>query len=242
VPTVKGIFDVASVPTGSNVIDVTVTGHQFWWQFEYPQQHITTANELHMPTGTPVYLSLKGADVIHSFWVPELSGTQDVVPGHENHLMLQTNRPGIYLGQCKEFCGLSHANMRIRVFVQRPAAYQSWVAAQQQPAEAASLSGAAAAGQKLFLHGSSGGAFPGGPACSGCHSVSGTSAQGVIGPNLTHFGTRTRFASETYVNNTANLTNWLENPPALKPGVDMPRLGLSSTQIRDLVAYLQSLK
>jgi cytochrome c oxidase subunit 2 len=242
VPTVKTIFDIAQRPTGSNVINVTVTGHQFWWQFEYPQQHIMTANELHMPTGTPVYLSLKGADVIHSFWVPALSGTQDVVPGHVNHLMFETDKPGVYLGQCKEFCGLSHANMRVRVFVQTPAAYRTWVAQQQQPAQKAALSGDAAAGQKLFLNGGAGGSFPGGPACSGCHSVLGTTAQGVVGPNLTHFASRTRFAGETYVNNTTNLTNWLNNPAAMKPGVDMPKLGLTSTQIRELIAYLQSLK
>jgi cytochrome c oxidase subunit II len=241
VPTVKTLFDISEKPTSSNVINVTVTGHQFWWQFEYPQQHIMTANELHMPTGTPVYLSLKGADVIHSFWVPALAGTQDIIPGHVNHLMYESNRPGVYLGQCKEFCGLSHANMRIRVFVQTPADYQAWVAQEQQPAQA-SLSGDAAAGNQLFLHGGSGGSFPGGPACSGCHSVLGTSAQGVVGPNLTHFASRTRFAGETYANNSTNLTNWLNDPPAMKPGVDMPKLGLSSTQIKQLVAYLQSLK
>jgi cytochrome c oxidase subunit II len=242
VPTVQTLARVAKTPTGSNVIKVTVTAHQFWWQFEYPEERITTANELHMPTGAPVYLTLKGADVIHSFWVPALSGTQDVVPGHDNHLMLESSRPGLYLGQCKEFCGLSHANMRIRVFVQTPSDYQSWVTAQQQPAQVASLTGDSAAGEQLFLHGASGGAFPGGPACSGCHAVSGTDAQGVIGPDLTHFGSRTRFAGETYINNTENLTNWLANPPAMKPGVDMPKLGLSSTQIKQLVAYLQSLK
>ncbi|MDT7543793.1 MAG: cytochrome c oxidase subunit [Acidobacteriota bacterium] len=242
VPTVQTIARIAKRPTGSNVLNVTVTAHQFWWQFNYPQQHITTANELLMPTGTPVYLSLVGADVIHSLWVPALSGTQDVVPGHINHLMYETDKPGVYLGQCKEFCGLSHANMHVRVFVQTPANYQRWVAAQQQPAQTASLSGDAAVGEKLFLHGASGGSFPGGPACSGCHAVSGTSAQGVVGPNLTHFGSRTRLAGETYVNNTGNLTNWLNDPPLMKPGVDMPKLGLTSTQIKELVAYLQSLK
>ena len=241
VPTVQKIFEIAEKPTGSNVIDVTVTGHQFWWRFEYPQQHIVTANELHMPTGTPVYLSLRGADVIHSFWVPALAGTQDIIPGHVNHLMYESNKPGVYRGQCKEFCGLSHANMRIRVFVQTPSDYQAWVTQQQQP-QTAAVSGDAAAGKKLFLHGGSGGSFPGGPACSGCHSVNGTSAQGVVGPDLTHFASRTRFAGETYVNDTQNLMSWLDDPARMKPGVDMPKLGLSSTQIKELVAYLQSLK
>ncbi|MDP9226286.1 MAG: cytochrome c oxidase subunit II [Actinomycetota bacterium] len=242
VPTVKTIFDIARRPTGSHVINVTVTGHQFWWQFDYPQQHITTANELHMPTGTPVYLSLESADVIHSFWVPKLSGTQDLVPGNLNHLTFETNTPGVYLGQCKEFCGLSHANMRIRVFVQTPAHYQTWVASQQQPAQVSSLSGDAAAGKGLFLHGASNGAFPGGPACSGCHAVAGTTAQGIVGPNLTHFASRRRFAGEVYSNDTQNLTNWLADPPGMKPGVDMPKLGLTATQIKQLVAFLQSLK
>jgi cytochrome c oxidase subunit 2 len=242
VPTVKYIFDNAQTPTSSKTIDITVTAHQFWWQFNYPKEKIATANELHMPTGTPVYLTLKGADVIHSFWVPALSGTQDVVPGHVNHLMFETNKPGEYDGQCKEFCGLSHANMRIRVFVQSPSDYQTWVSQQQQPAAVSALSGDAAAGMKLFLHGASAGAFPGGPACSGCHTVTGTSAQGIIGPNLTHFASRTRFAGETFVRTTNNLTRWLQNPPGMKPGVDMPKLGLTSTQIKELIAFLQSLK
>jgi cytochrome c oxidase subunit II len=243
-PTVFTILNISH--RSADTLKVDVYGQQWWWSYEYDVNNdgtpdIITANDLVLPEHRKVELRIHSRDVIHSFWIPALAGTRDAVPGRTQYLEIETDNTGEFDGQCKEFCGLSHANMRIRVFVQTPADYQAWVTQQQQP-QTAAVSGDAAAGKKLFLHGGSGGSFPGGPACSGCHSVAGTSAQGVVGPDLTHFASRTRFAGETYVNDTQNLMSWLDDPPRMKPGVDMPKLGLSSTQIKELVAYLQSLK
>ena len=239
IPTVKTIFDLAKKPTG-DVLNVEVVAHQFWWEYRYPDLGITTANELHIPTDKPVYLKLEGIDVIHSFWVPRLAGKRDVVPGHTNYMHLQADEPGVYKGQCTEFCGLSHANMRLRVYAETATDFDSWVAAQKE--EAAEPGGAAAEGAKLFVEGAGGGTFPGGGACGSCHAVEGTTAQGIVGPNLTHFATRDTFAGAVYDNTESNLRRWLQDPPAMKPGVDMPDLQLTSEQIDALMAYLETLK
>lgn len=241
VPTIQSVFDLASVP--GNAMPVTVVAHQFWWQFDYPDQGFQTANELHIPTGRPVRIALEGAaadpvqptdsEVIHSFWVPRLAGTQDIVPGHTNYLLLQADRPGTYLGQCKEFCGLSHANMRFRVVAQEPADFAEWVSEQQQPASEQST---VAEGARLFQSGT----FPDGPACAACHALD--PSVDAIGPNLAHFASRETFAAATFETNEANLEAWLEDPAAVKPGARMPDLGLSPQQITALVAYLQSLE
>jgi cytochrome c oxidase subunit II len=209
-----------------------------------------TANELHIPTGQPVRVTLEGAtvdpvdttdsEVIHSFWVPRLAGTQDVVPGHTNHLLLQADEPGTYLGQCKEFCGLSHANMRFRVIAHEPDDFQEWVSEQQQPPEEAPE---VAEGAELFQSGAEGGGFANGPACAACHAIDPSiDAQPAIGPNLAHFATRERFAADMFENNEANLRAWLAGPPDVKPGARMPDLGLTSEQIEALVAYLGTLE
>lgn len=239
VPTVKTIFELSGVPSG-DYLKVNVVAHQFWWEYTYPDYGVTTANELHIPANKPVYLTLKGIDVIHSFWVPRLAGKQDVVPGHTNHLTIEADEPGMYRGQCTEFCGLSHANMRLRVYAETPGDFATWVAEQQK--DAAKPSGAAAAGAKLFVEGTGNGTFPGGGACGSCHSIGGTTAQGIVGPNLTHFASRDTFAGAIFDNNEANLRKWLEDPPAQKPGVDMPDLQLTSQQIDALIAYLETLK
>ena len=244
VPTVQNIFSLADVP--GNALPVEVVAHQFWWQFSYPEQDIKTANELHIPSGRPVRVELDGAatdpvmtnesEVIHSFWVPRLAGTQDIVPGHTNYLLLQADEPGTYRGQCKEFCGLSHANMRLSVVAQNPEDFQAWVADQQAPAAENQL---AAEGAKLFQEGE----FPGGPACAACHALdSAADAEPAVGPNLTHFASRERFAGETFERTDENLRRWLAGPPDVKPGALMPDLGLTGQQIDALVAYLQSLK
>ena len=245
VPTVQNIFDLATVP--GNALPVNVVAHRFWWQFEYPEQGFQTANELHIPTGRPVRLTLEGAladpvdgtdsEVVHSFWVPRLAGAQDVVPGHTNHMLLQADRPGVYLGQCKEFCGLSHANMRIRVVAQEPADFAEWVSEQQRPAAEQS---AVAVGARLFQNGAEGGGFPNGPACAACHAVD-PSVDG-IGPNLAHFASRETFAGAMFENNEGNLRAWLADPPGVKPGARMPDLGLTADQIDALVAYLGTLE
>lgn len=247
IPTVKLIFDFARTPPAATRINVSVTGHQWWWEYTYKDSGgktlAVTANELHVPVGKPVFLSLNSADVIHSFWVPRLAGKQDVNPGHTNHLTLDADTPGTYLGQCSQFCGMSHANMRLRVIAQTPADYQAWLTAQGQPA-AAPADPLAQQGQQLFLKGRNGQGYfasTAQPACSSCHTIGGTTAQGQVGPNLTHVYARQAFAGDTLDMNAADLRLWLENPPKEKPGSLMPNLGLSSDEIDALVAYLQTL-
>jgi cytochrome c oxidase subunit 2 len=245
-PTIKGIFAFAKEPTG-DVLHVKVLAKQWWWQYTYPGlgakpgTDLVTANELHMPTGKPVRLELASDDVIHSYWVPKLSGKQDVVPGRINAITLKTDTPGTYLGQCAEYCGLSHALMRLTVVVETPDEFQQWLEQQRQAPPPPVSNSLAARGQELFMKGRTGGAFPGGPACASCHTVAGTEAAGIIGPNLTHLQSRGTFAGAIFATNPDNLTKWLTDPPKEKPGSVMPRLGLSDDEIRALVAYLETL-
>lgn len=229
VPTVMGIVDMGKKPKDS--MEIRVIGHQWWWEFQYGDSGVVTANEFHIPIGTPVYLTLESVDVIHSFWVPKLAGKQDVVPGRVNHLNLLAERPGRYSGLCVEYCGLSHSNMRITLFADTQEDFDDWISDQQ--AEASSARDALAVeGEKLFLEG----------ACAGCHAIKGTDAQGNVGPNLTHFASRTMFAGSIFDNNAANLARWLKDPPGVKPGSKMPNLQLRDDEIEALVAYLRSLK
>lgn len=228
VPTVKAIADLSKAP--KDALNITVTAKQFWWQYEYPDAEVVTANEMHVPINQPVLLTLEGTDVIHSFWIPKLTGKQDVVPGRTNRMQFEATEPGTYWGQCTEFCGLSHANMRLRVIAHEPADFQQWLAEQQQPA-AASVSGAGAEGQDIFLQN-----------CVSCHAIKGTDAQGTSAPDLTHFATRETFAGAMFENNTENLKRWIDDPPAVKPGAKMPDYGLSAQEIDAVVAYLQTLE
>lgn len=231
--TLRSMRDLYQIPQGT--INVKVVGHQWWWEFQYPDLGITTANELHIPVGEMVKLELdgkaKGADVIHSFWVPELGGKTDVIPGHTNYTAIQATKAGVYHGQCAEFCGAQHALMRIKVIASPQAEFQQWVQA-QQAAAAAPANDAARQGQQVFLR----------SACVGCHTIQGTAAQGTIGPNLTHFASRRTFAGASFENTPENLAAWIDNPPALKPGTLMPKVGLSQEEIQQVVAYLLSLK
>ncbi|MDP9069559.1 MAG: cytochrome c oxidase subunit II [Actinomycetota bacterium] len=228
VPTVKAIADLSDKP--ANTLDITVTAKQFWWQYEYPDAGIVTANEMHVPTGQPVYLTLEGADVIHSFWIPKLTGKQDVVPGRTNNMYFIADTPGTYWGQCTEFCGLSHANMRLRVIAHEPAEFEQWLADQQQPA-AANVTGAAGEGQQIFMEN-----------CVNCHAIAGTEAKGTTGPDLTHFASRETFAGAMFRNTPENLARWIDHPAAVKPGAQMPDYGLSAEEIDAVVAYLQTLE
>lgn len=267
VPTVAGIFELARDP-GPRALDVRVLGHQWWWEFDYPEQQILTANELHIPTGRPVYLTLcavgagyegaptpsecqpgppdgaqpatLGDAVIHSFWPPELAGTQDVIPGRVNTMVLEADEPGTYEGQCKEFCGLSHAYMRFTVVAHTPEDFERWVADQQAPAPPPN--GAAAEGLQVFLE-----AGPAG--CTECHAVAGLqdpSGETIRGsnnaPDLTHFASRECFAGCMFENNDENLRRWLDDPPAMKPGSLMPDYELSPEEIEQLIAYLNTLE
>ena len=229
VPTFKTIFELARTP--KDPIQVTVTGHQFWWQFDYPQYGITTANEVHMPTGRNVEFTVRSADVIHSFWIPRLSGKHDAEPGRSAQISMSADKPGVYLGQCAEFCGLSHANMRLRAFAQTPADFDQWVAAQKAPPPTPTPGTPAADGLALFSV----------KGCSGCHTVNGIST-GMVGPNLTHVYGRSAFAGDTFDMTPDNLRVWLRDPPGVKPGSDMPNLGLSSADITSIVAYMETLK
>ncbi len=229
VPTVRGIFDVAEVPR--DALNVTVTARQFWWQYEYQDEGVFTANELHIPTERPVYLTLLGDDVIHSFWVPLLGGKQDVVPGRENYMTIEADKPGVYRGQCTEYCGLSHANMRLRVIAHTPEDFEAWVSDQQEDA-AEPTDSLATEGEDLFMNGE----------CINCHAVQGTDAQSRVGPDLTHFASRDTFAGALFDTDEENLRAWLADPPAVKPGAKMPDYGLASDEIDALVAYLLSLE
>jgi cytochrome c oxidase subunit 2 len=225
VPTIGTIFSLSRKPPG-RPLQITVVGHQWWWEVKYPQQKFTTANEIHIPAGQPVYVAVTSIDVIHSFWVPRLAGKQDLEPNRVNHLTIQADRPGVYLGQCAEFCGASHANMRLRVFAEDQSHWQAWLADMEKPAPQpppAVLSIMQAKG------------------CGGCHTIDGVQGFAAdIGPNLTHFGNRSTFAGATFRNNVQNLTNWLKNPPGVKPGADMPDLHLTPDQIQTLIAYLEA--
>ena len=228
IPTISTIWDLATPPAVA--MQVKVVGHQWWWEFQYPEIGIVTANELHIPVGETVNFALESGDVIHSFWVPKLGGKQDAVPSHSNPLWLRADSPGMYYGQCAELCGIQHAQMRFRVIAQPRSEFDDWARAQRTPPAAAS--GEAARGAQIFATN----------ACIGCHTIEGTPGVGKTGPNLTHFGSRTTLASAILQNTPENLAKWLRNPQAVKEGALMPNLNLSEDQVSGLVAYLQSLK
>jgi cytochrome c oxidase subunit II len=235
VPTVATIFRLSERPSGQYV-QVAVTGHQWWWEVKYPDLKVVTANEIHIPVGQPVYVSITSIDVIHSFWVPRLAGKQDLEPGRTNHLTIEADLPGVYLGQCAEYCGTSHANMRFRVMADSPADFQSWVKAQAGPAPP-STDPLAQQGQQVFEQGR----FAGGLQCTACHTDK-PNVGGTVGPNLSHFGDRTTFAGSIVRNTEGELRRWLTDPSAVKPGADMPNLHLAPDQIDALIAYLEGLK
>ena len=215
----------------TTAMEIHVVGHQWWWEVRYVGTDVVTANEIHIPVNTRVDLLATTGDVIHSFWVPELNRKIDMIPGMRNRILLDADRIGEFRGQCSQFCGFQHANMSFEVFVQRPAAYRAWLAGQERT-PAKSATGLAAAGQAQFMS----------DQCASCHTIAGTPAKGTIGPDLTHLASRVGLASEQIPNNPHELAAWLRNPQAIKPGTRMPDLGLSSEQIHQLVAYLDSLR
>ena len=227
--TARIIFAVQDAPKPEDALDVTVVGHQFWWEFRYPKLGIVTANELHVPVRTATYLRLLSADVDHSFWVPQLAGKTDLIPNHPNETWIQPDHTGLYLGQCAQFCGVEHAQMLLRVYVDTPQEFAAWVQHQQQPGvQDASV----AAGRHVFET----------EACTNCHAVAGTAAIGTFGPDLTHLMSRATLASGIVPNTPENLRNWIHDPNDLKPGVLMPAMQLSDQQIDALVAYLSTLR
>jgi cytochrome c oxidase subunit 2 len=228
VPTVGTIFSLADRPP--NALTVDVIGHQWWWEYKYPGG-VTTATELVIPVGRPVYLRMTSVDVIHSFWIPKLNGKRDVIPGRLQTSKVQADQPGTYLGQCTEFCGASHANMRNRAIAMTPAGFDRWLAEQQATPATPAASSAAGAGLTLFNS----------KGCAGCHTIDGVS-KGKIGPNLSHFWSRTTFAGGIFKTDEPDVAAWLRDPPGEKPGSIMPNLHLKEDEIANLVAYLKTLK
>jgi cytochrome c oxidase subunit 2 len=210
---------------------VKAIGHQWWWEFRYPGTRAVTANELHIPVNTKVNVVATTADVIHDFWVPELNRKIDMIPGHPNRVELYANKVGVYRGQCAEFCGLQHAHMSMKVFVQPVAQYQAWLRNMASDARTPTTS-EQQAGEHVFLT----------QQCSSCHTIRGTSAQGTIGPDLTHLATRTSLAAVTLPNDPGHLAGWVLDPQDAKPGNDMPGLDLTGPQAHAVLAYLESLK
>ncbi|MDB4949439.1 MAG: ctaC [Gemmatimonadetes bacterium] len=237
VPTVKAIFSTQA-PAPANALHIVVMGKQWWWQFKYPvnggRDTVLTANEIHVPVGRPVELILKSDNVLHSFWVPQMGGKRDLVPNHDNKLVFTPEEPGVYYGQCAEFCGDSHALMRMRMIAQTPEDFQRWLdneaSAAAEPADSAVMLGRQLVTSKP---------------CVGCHTIKGTVMAGVTGPNLTHFGRRRTMAAGIMDNNAQNLATWLRDAPHVKPGSKMPdmkTLNLKDEEIPYIVAYLQSLQ
>ena len=245
VPTVQLIFDLAATP--DDALEVKVIAKQYWWEFEYlgdEGQGVVTANELVIPVGRPVNLTMVSTGqlnedpvgVIHSFWVPKLAGKQDVVPGHTRFLSFEADEPGTYSGQCAEFCGLSHANMKLAVIALERQEFEAYMAQLATPQETPT-SGDTARGAELFAQ----------RQCIGCHAINGyEGATARTGPDLTYFAQRKKFAGymiDNDINASAeNVSAWIKDPQAVKPGAQMPDLGLSDEDVADLVAYLRTLQ
>ncbi len=227
------IFAIQDEPKPQSALDVTVVGHQFWWEFRYPKLNIVTANELHVPVSStehpvPTYLRLLSADVDHSFWVPQLAGKTDLIPNHPNEMWMDPQKTGLYFGQCAQFCGIEHAKMLIRVYVDTPEQFDAWVKNQQRPAVD---DAAVAAGRHVFET----------EACVNCHTVVGTPARGTFGPDLTHLMSRATIAAGAAANTPQNLRVWIKDPNTFKPGALMPAMQLSDRQVDEVVAYLTTL-
>lgn len=236
VPTIETIFET-DAPAPAEALTVEVVGHQWWWEYRYPGLDIVAANEIHIPRGRPVALEMTSADVIHSFWAPKLGGKRDVMPGRTTRLFFTPDSTGVFMGQCAEFCGESHANMGLRVIVQDSADFGAWVSAQQAPPPPAdSLSALARRGLAEFTRVRQ----PPNHMCILCHTVRGVSG-GTLGPDLTHLASRRTLAGGMLPNDEAALTRWLQDPPAVKPGSLMPKIELTGEEIAALVAYLGSL-
>ncbi len=215
-----------------DALHIEVGGQLWWWSVRYPETNFETANEIHIPTGQPIDLILRSDNVIHSFWVPELAGKEDVVPGQTNHLRFTADHPGRYTGRCAEFCGLQHGHMGIEVVVQTPGEFGRWMA-QHSTVAREPASEAAATGQVVFQR----------LACAGCHTIAGTTATGKVGPDLTDVGGRRLLGAGIVENTPENMRKWIRDAPDLKPGVVMPAFGnLSDGDLSALTAYLESLK
>jgi cytochrome c oxidase subunit 2 len=232
--TARVIASVQKAERPADAIQVIAIGHQFWWEYRYPDLKVVTANELHVPVSdpahpTPTFITLLSADTDHSFWVPRLAGKTDLIPNHPNTMWIDPQQTGLYLGQCAQYCGTQHAKMLLRVYVQSRAEFDRWIEEQSQPAQA---NAAVSEGQHIFQT----------TACINCHAVTGTVGDGRFGPDLTHLMSRETIAAGAAPNTSENLRLWIQNPDAIKPGSKMPAMGLSDHELDALTAYLATLR
>lgn len=232
------IASIQNHPPPPGAIAVTVIGHQYWWEYRYPDLKVVTANELHVPVSdpdhpAPTFLTLLSADTDHSFWVPRLAGKTDLIPNHPNRMWIDPHETGLFLGQCSQYCGVEHAKMLLRVYVDTRDQFDQWVRQQSAPAVGSGAPGEAASqGRQVFES----------TACINCHTVSGTIANGRFGPDLTHLMSRETIASGAVANTPENLRNWIRNPDVFKPGSLMPAMGLSDAQLDAVTGYLETLR
>jgi cytochrome c oxidase subunit 2 len=232
--TARVVYSTEHAVKPSDALNVSLIGHQFWWEFRYPGLGVVTANELHVPVSDarsplPTYLTMSSADTDHSFWVPRLAGKMDVIPNKVNVMWIDPEHPGLYLGQCTEYCGTAHAKMLIRVYADTPQAFAAWAANQQKPAV---RDPAVKEGEDVFEHN----------ACINCHTIRGTVATGRFGPDLTHVASRDTLLSGSIPNTAANLRTFIHDPEYFKPGVLMPEMHLNDHDLDAVTAYLGTLK
>lgn len=222
-------------PSGPGAVTIDVVGNQWWWNFQYrdvsPNDFVSVPNELHVPTGVPIHIKAQSRDVIHSFWVPNLHGKRDLIPGIVTNTWFQADTPGVYRGQCAEFCGHQHANMALQVVAEPMDRFLAWIAHQRQPAADPSTD-ETRRGRDVFMQST----------CATCHTIRGTDAGSRVGPDLTHVGSRMMIASGRLPNTRENLERWIANPQAFKAGVRMPAHRLADADLSALVSYLRSLR
>jgi cytochrome c oxidase subunit II len=230
------IHAIQDAPRPPGTIEVTAVGHQFWWEYRYPQYGFVTANELHVPVSdpaqpTPTFITLLSADTNHSFWVPRLAGKTDLIPNHPNNTWIDPHQTGLYLGQCAQYCGTQHAKMLLRVYVESRGEFDRWVRSQQTVQADAAMSPEAIEGRRVFES----------TACIDCHTIEGTVADGRFGPNLGHLMSRDTIAAGAVPNTPTNLRLWIQNPDAIKPGSLMPAMNLTDKELNEVTAYMLTL-
>jgi cytochrome c oxidase subunit II len=232
--TARVIAAVQNAARPEGAIEVIAVGHQYWWEYRFPDLNVVTANELHVPVSdpanpSPTFITLLSADTNHSFWIPRLAGKTDLIPNRVNRMWIEPTEPGLYLGQCAQYCGTQHAKMLLRVYVEPRQDFERWIQQQSRPAQARDT---VFVGQKIFETTS----------CMNCHKVAGTAADGRFGPDLTHLMSRETLAAGIVPNTPENLRRWIQNPDDFKPGSRMPAMGLSDQQLDAVTAYLQTLR
>jgi cytochrome c oxidase subunit 2 len=232
--TARVILSIQDAPKPPGAIEVIAIGHQYWWEFRYPGLGVVTANELHVPVSdplhpTPTFITLLSADTDHSFWVPRLAGKTDLIPNHPNHTWIDPHETGVFLGQCAQYCGVQHAKMLLRVYVDSREQFDAWIQTEKKPV---ATDAAADEGRRIFE----------GTACINCHAVSGTVADGHFGPDLTHLMSRDTIASGAASNTPENLREWIKNPDSIKPSSLMPAMKLNDHDLNALIAYLETLR